>query len=182
MGVLTEGRVVRWRSAGFTLFELVAVMAILAVLATVASVALSSYRMRAKLDGARSELQVIQVGLEAYRARFGDYPKLPEFGEGEFSQLSTANAYLLNALNGRIGPAHDEIDVPSMLNNSVLTFSESGLPLSGLKDMEILDPWGSPYVYDDEPTNDSGQELFGYRLRSLGPDETIDTEDDIEAE
>lgn len=172
----------RLPEAGFTLFELVSVLAILAVLATVSAVALNSYRAKAKEDRAKSDLQVIQVGLEAYRARFGDYPRLPVFGEGNFEALSNSNAYLFNALNGRLGPSHDLINVPSMLNNSVLTFSQEGLPLSGLRDMEILDPWENPYVYDDEPKNASDQELFGYRLWSYGPDGVNGTKDDIEAE
>ncbi|MDQ8182459.1 prepilin-type N-terminal cleavage/methylation domain-containing protein [Pelagicoccus sp. SDUM812005] len=163
---------------GFTLLELMVVAAIIAILVSIGSVTFFSQRGEAKKDRARADLQVIQQGLEAYRARFGDYPRYPDnFPAG----IASEEAYLLNALCGQIGPAGHKISgsgIPVMLNTSLLSYSNPGLPFSGLQENAIVDPWGKTYEYDDEPKNADDELLFGYILRSAGPDGEFNTEED----
>lgn len=164
----------------FTLIEVMVVLAILVVLGAIGGAFFFGQRAGAKEDRARADLQVIQLGLEAYRARFGDYPKVPtDFSS--FAEIDDASEYLLNALNGRIGPNHDELSsttIPSMLNNSLLTFAEVELPLTQIKKNHIVDPWGNAYLYDSDPVRESDSKLiFGYELKSLGPDGKEGTDD-----
>lgn len=163
---------------GFTLLEMVTVMAILALLAGLSSFVFFGQKDVARGDRARADMQIIQQGLEAYKARFGDYPKRPASGS-DTDDLSDSQ-YLLNALCGQIGPAGHDISgqgFPVMLNTSVLEFSEPGLPLSGIQANSIVDPWGTEYEYDYRPDSDSW-DIFGYTLRSAGPDRDFSTEGD----
>ncbi|EDY81232.1 prepilin-type N-terminal cleavage/methylation domain protein [Verrucomicrobiia bacterium DG1235] len=166
------------RSA-FTIMEMVVVVAIIGILASVSFGVLVKQRAGAKEDKARADLQVIQVGLEAYRARFGDYPKIPTFGTntGEVN-LSGGNAFLLNALNGWRGPSGDSIAVKSMLNNASLSFESHPPPIAAEAENKILDPWDNAYVYDYRP-DDSGWETYGYRLYSIGSDGTDGSGDEV---
>jgi len=157
--------------AAFTLIELVIVMAVLAILGAITIGGVSGGRGGAKLSQAKSELQVIQHGLEAYRARFGDYPRIPDDAAMDaLANVADEEAYLFNALHGRIGPAHQKIDnVSSMLNSASLSFEQRELPLGdSLLNNRIVDPWGNAYEYDYRP-NDASWEVFGYILYSFGP-------------
>ncbi len=169
--------------AAFTLIEVTAVIAILTVLMAISGMVFFAQGGHAKRDRARADIQVIQQALEAYKARFGDYPKIPASYP---DQKITSNAeYLLNALCGQIGPAHDIVSgsgIPSMLNTSLLVYAAPGLPLSGVQKNSILDPWGNAYSYDYTP-DDPAWEIFGYTLRSFGPNgEKENPGDDILAE
>lgn len=163
---------------GFTLIELLVVLGVLGLFATIALSYYIGGRGQSKVDKAKADMQVIQLGLEAYRARFGDYPR--------FSVVGVANSeekYLLNALFGRIGPAHQEVsDTPPMVNSAVLSFANGSLPLSSLVSNMIVDPWGNAYRYDSTPTNAASEALFGYLLDSAGPDGAFGNEDDIVAD
>ncbi len=164
---------------GFTLLELMVVAAIIAILASIGAAVFMGQRGSAKEDRARADIQVIQQGLEAYKARFGDYPRISDSFSNE--TISTAEEYLLNALCGQIGPSGDVISgsgIPAMLNTSLLSYAQPGLPLSSVKSNAIVDPWGKAYEYDDEPRNAGGELLFGYGLRSAGPDGNFNTEED----
>ncbi|MBD5779710.1 type II secretion system protein GspG [Pelagicoccus sp. NFK12] len=168
---------------GFTLLELLVVTAIVAILVSIGGTVFFSQRNTAKFDRAEADLQVIQQGLEAYKARFGRYPEMPETFSN--ATISTEEEYLLNALCGQIGPSGDIISgsgIPVMLNTSLLSYGKAGLPLSGVQKNSIIDPWGKAYQYDPEPKNESDDLLFGYELSSAGPDGSFGTEDDIVAQ
>lgn len=173
---------------GFTLIEMITVLAVLGILAGASVVVFFGGRSESKNDKARGDIQVIQQALEAYKARFGDYPRIPNPYTG-LGVVDTKEEYLLNALFGRIGPAHQAISgIPVMLNSAVLDFANQSLPYKdenvaadALKSNWIVDPWGNAYEYDYQPNLITWLE-FGYRLRSLGADGTSGTEDDILAE
>ncbi|MDQ8187567.1 prepilin-type N-terminal cleavage/methylation domain-containing protein [Pelagicoccus sp. SDUM812002] len=170
------------RKQAFTLLEMVTVMAILALLMGVSAFMFFGQKDAAREDRARADIQIIQQGLEAYKARFGDYPRVPDtYPNG----ITSNSEYLLNALCGQIGPTGDIISgtgIPVMLNTSPLTYSNPGLPLSAVQANSIIDPWGSEYEYDYKP-DDNTWEFFGYELRSYGPNGKRDTGvDDLLAE
>jgi len=166
---------------GFTILELSIALGLISIMTALGFAIVTSKKREARIRRAEADLQVIQLGLEAYRARFGDYPQVPETFTGSLSSLSGSNEYLLNALNGQIGPGHDVVsDTPSMLNNAVLNFSKAGLPLNGLQSNSIVDPWGQEYMYSSKPMEGS-VELFGYMLKSAGPDGVFGSQDDIVA-
>ncbi|MDQ8204567.1 type II secretion system protein GspG [Pelagicoccus sp. SDUM812003] len=174
--------------AALTVIELVLVMAVVGILTSLLVVAFSQTRVDSKIKRANADLHVIQVGLEQYRGRFGDYPRIPDIDGGAVfpDPVTSNNSYLLNALSGKIGPSHAVVDdVPSMLNHGLLTLSnpEDGYPMEDAVDNELVDPWGHAYAYDYRP-KDAGWLMFGYKLYSFGPDGSDDSGegDDIVAE
>lgn len=176
---------VDWRrnGRGLTLIEMMVVLFIMAVLFSIGFTLVPHFKEKSLSDRAAADLIVIQHGLELYRARFGDYPRVSLESATTGNAPASPNAYLFNALNGRFGPAHDLIDAPSMLNNALLTLERNELPQHGVEplayvDNQILDPWGEPYIYDYRPS-DSDWEQFGYELYSAGGDGKSGTEDDI---
>jgi prepilin-type N-terminal cleavage/methylation domain-containing protein len=62
---------------GFTLTEMIVVMAVIVLLATILLPMLLKVYGRGKKTRASADLQAIAVGLDAYRADFGDYPRFP---------------------------------------------------------------------------------------------------------
>ena len=163
---------------GFTLFEMVVVLGVLGILGTLAFAFFPAAKENNRKARAAGDLVVIQQGLEAYRSKYGDYPRytgvLPP-------SVTNGEEYLLNALNGRFGPEQNKIDVNSMLNNALLVFEKPDLPFDLVRRNRIIDPWGQPYLYEDQPKNAAGKFLFGYVLYSTGPDKVADGGDDIYA-
>lgn len=160
---------------GFTLFELVLVLALLSVLVTLSLGFYLKGRSDVKLDRAKADLQVIQQALESYRARFGDYPKIPDSYTG-LGIVDTEKEYLLNALFGKIGPAGQAVSgIPVMVNSAILEYANAALPykdeasaVDSLKSNWFVDPWGNAYEYNYRP-QDGSWLVFGYELRSFGP-------------
>ncbi len=194
---VAQPRSVSVRRRGLTLIEIVCVLMILALLGVIGASMAPKLIDGAKIKRARADLHVIQQALEAYKARFGDYPRVTDDTKSKAALGEIPNVeavYLLNALNGQIGPAGDRISgVPSMLNNALLTFGKNDLPypIPGQTNVKtgarIVDPWGSPYRYAYDPTakNDQGEstwQQFGYRLYSFGTDRSEGGGDDVVAQ
>lgn len=66
------------RRAGFTLLELVIVVAIIAVLASVVAPNLVRHASDAKVQAARSQIEMLGLALEAYHLDIDDYPTSEE--------------------------------------------------------------------------------------------------------
>ncbi|MBK1876534.1 hypothetical protein [Pelagicoccus mobilis] len=173
----------------FTLFELILVMGVLGLLVGSSLVIFLGGRSEVKKDRAKADMQVIQQGLEAYRARFGDYPKIPSNYSG-LGVVDTPEEFLLNALFGKIGPVYDVVaGIPVMVNSSILEYANQALPYideavpaNSLKSNWFIDPWGNAYEYDYRPS-DNDWLVFGYTLRSYGENGVRDANgDDIVAE
>ena len=164
--------------SGFTLFEMVVVLGVLGILGAVVFAFFPAAKETNRKARAAGDLMVIQQGLEAYRSKYGDYPRytgvLP-------ASVASGEEYLLNALNGRFGPKQNKIDVNSMLNNALLVFENPDLPFDEVRHNRIIDPWRQPYLYEDRPKNAAGKFLFGYLLYSTGPDKVTGGGDDIYA-
>ena len=154
--------------SGFSVFEIIGVMAVIAIIMTMLVMSLGGIRPAADSKAAQSEIILIQQALEAYKSRFGEYPKKVTVGGSNPSM----EVILFNALmgtlasNGRLG------NFSSVLDRNNLSFATTNFPLVGvtpaLADNQLLDPWGVPYQYRYDPV-DASWENFSYVLFSAGP-------------
>ena len=154
--------------SGFSLFEIIGVMAVITIIMTMLVMSLGGIRPAADSKAAQSEIILIQQALEAYKSRFGEYPKNVTVGGSNPSM----EVILFNALmgtlasNGRLG------NFSSVLDRNNLSFATTNFPLVGvtpaLADNQLLDPWGVPYQYRYDPV-DASWENFSYVLFSAGP-------------
>jgi len=154
-------------SKGFTLTELLEVILIIGFLSGLLLVVVSGAFESGRKNQAKSELAALSVGLEAYRNKFGDYPRLTiRLEANDPGDPTDEGVKFFKALSGIRGPDSGSED----LNPSFPPFLELGnFSLAGHSvndDLVIHDPWGSCYIYE-YPSNSSA----GYMLYSLGPDQ-----------
>ncbi len=121
------------RAKGFTLIELMVVILIIAMLATFVAPNVMSKLKRAKADLAKPKMAVIENALKSFEFDCG---RLPEESEGGLQAL-------------------------------VATQAPPGLEEKWhgpyLKQSQLLDPWGNPYVYVQEGQFNPGSfDLISY--------------------
>jgi len=164
--------------SGFTLIELMAVLGTIALLIGLAiglgpGLAERTARLRAEAD-----LSVLMSALESYRQSFGDYPQTGSCptseGSGGTALEATAEAKLLNALLGRLGPTLRAVRHRAFVHPDRLA-TASGRPLErgsfeGPWPDAFADPWGRPYVYAYRVSSSARWDADGYILYSRGPD------------
>ena len=154
--------------SGFSLFEFVGVMAVITIIMTMLVMSLGGIRPAADSKAAQSEIILIQQALEAYKSRFGEYPKKVTVGGSNPSM----EVILFNALMGTLASNGKLGNFSSVLDRNNLSFATTNFPLVGgtpaLADNQLLDPWGVPYQYRYDPV-DASWENFSYVLFSAGP-------------
>lgn len=169
-------RLRRSKQQGFTLIELLMVIAVIMTLAGITlgiSRGVQNAQARAK---AKAELAMIAQGLEQFKLRYGDYPWHDSDG-------TDTNQMLLFALSGRMtmerqsdGSIVVDATEVDQDNADVLKRAKflDDTKFSTTKDkdgntLELLDPWGNPYIYwykwENTPEN---WDVFGYHLYSTG--------------
>ena len=142
---------------GFTLIELMVVNVIIGVLASVALPAYSSYREKAMIAQATSDLKVIQYAIEILAIDTERWP-----GPGEVGEVADAECWDLS------GPA------AGLLANDGSFTGWDGPYLDSVP----KDPWGNPYIYISP-----GLHHKDYDLESYGKDgEDGGTGDDRDVE
>jgi len=141
---------------------------VITIIMTMLVMSLGGIRPAADSKAAQSEIILIQQGLEAYKSRFGEYPKKVTVGGASPSM----EVILFNALMGTLAPNGKLGNFNSVLDRTNLTFATTNFPLVGgtpaLADNQLLDPWGVPYQYRYDP-DDASWENFSYVLFSAGP-------------
>ena len=140
------------RKAAFTLVELLVSMLIVGILAGLLFSISGGVFNRGERSRAVSELNAIKVALEAYRARFSDYPDVESARQ------------LFDALDGKLGPRANPLVPPYPPFLQAGSFS-----LGNEESPELLDPWENPYIYlyiNGEGTHP----ISSFVLFSAGPD------------
>jgi len=154
--------------SGFSVFEIIGVMAVITIIMTMLVMSLGGIRPAADSKAAQSEIILIQQALEAYKSRFGEYPKKVTVGGSNPSM----EVILFNALMGTLASNGKLGNFSSVLDRNNLSFATTNFPLVGgtpaLADNQLLDPWGVPYQYRYDPV-DASWENFSYVLFSAGP-------------
>ena len=143
-------------------------MAVITIIMTMLVMSLGGIRPAADSKAAQSEIILIQQALEAYKSRFGEYPKKVTVGGSNPSM----EVILFNALMGTLASNGKLGNFSSVLDRNNLSFATTNFPLVGgtpaLADNQLLDPWGVPYQYRYNPV-DASWENFSYVLFSAGP-------------
>ena len=128
------------RTKSFTLVELLAVMLVIVVLAGI-SIGVASYtQKKMQTQIARTQLALIGVALENYKADWGFYPATtPVRISTTYSAESTNNAYLYSALF-----AHGKKYLSGFPPSQIRTNQATGLT-------NIVDVFGIPFNYYNSP-------------------------------
>jgi prepilin-type N-terminal cleavage/methylation domain len=135
---------------GFTLVELLVVMAILAILAGLVTAGSQMARKRGAVTKTKAMIAALEVSANAYQFDMGGYPP-------------TGNAELVKAMS----------DMESYSGNPDWHGPYMELKEDDLKDGEVMDPWGKPYVYVQPGTHRPAS----FDLYSTGPNGTGDGTD-----
>jgi prepilin-type N-terminal cleavage/methylation domain-containing protein len=147
---------------GFTLIELLAVIAIMAVLAGIVVAVASHVLGVADRKAAQARIAVISLALDRYNAAYSCYPS-------NFTLAVGSNPGVFSKL---------AIYAPDLLTLGLQTNTTRTPPC-----VEILDPWGNPFIYTRPRYRPGGatERLAedSFELRSQGPDGLLNTKDDI---
>lgn len=140
---------------GFTLVELLVVIAILGILMSLATAGAQSARKRGAVTKARTTVAGLETAISMYQGDMGDYPE-------------TGNEALVAAMTEDPGDAD--------WSGPYMEFKEDEL-----KDGQLVDPWGQPYLYVSVNGGSPQHRQRSYDLYSIGPNGTDDdgTQDDI---
>ena len=140
---------------GFTLVELLVVIAILGILISLVTAGAQTARRRGAVTKGKTTIAAFETAIAMYHGDMGEYPP-------------SGNAGLVSALED------DPDDVDWM--GPYMEFKQDEV-----EGGELLDPWGSPYVYVSVNGGSPQHRQRSYDLYSYGPNTANDqgTGDDI---
>ena len=133
----------------FTLVELLVVIAIIGILVSLVTAGAQSARRRGAVAKAKAAISALETAIAMYQGDMGDDPK-------------SGNATLVAALQD------DPSDV--RWNGPYMEFKQDEL-----KDGQLIDPWGQPYVYVSINGGSPTHRIHSYDLSSFGPNGTDDS-------
>ena len=139
----------------FTLVELLVVIAILGILISLVTAGAQAARRRGAVTKAKTTISALETAIAMYSGDMGEYPK-------------TGNDSLVHALQD--DPKNVSWQGPYM------EFKQDDL-----KDGQLIDSWGNPYVYVSANGGSPEHRQRSYDLYSFGPNGVDDqgTGDDI---
>ena len=143
------------QNLAFTLVELLVVIAILGILISLVTAGAQAARRRGAITKAKTTVSSLDTAIVMYQGDIGDYP-------------ASDNEDLVSALQD--DPGNVNWDGPYM------EFKHDEV-----KDGQLLDPWGNPYVYISANGGSPEHHQKTYDLYSYGPNGKDDagTGDDI---
>ena len=140
----------RSRSAlAFTLVELLVVIAILGILMSLVTGGAIMARRKGAITAAKVKVAQMEIPITTYKNDMGDYPK-------------SGNANLVSALQD--DPKDPHWDGP------YVEFKQDEL-----KDGELIDPWGHPFVYVSINGGSPEHRARSYDFYSFGPNGNDDS-------
>ena len=137
------------RKKGFTLVELLVVIAIIGILMGLVTAGAQAARRRAAVTKAKGMIGSLETAIAMYNGDMGQYPK-------------SGNKTLVSALEE--DPKNPDWNGPYM------EFKKEDL-----KEGEVIDPWGRPYLYVSVNGGSPEHRTSSYDLSSLGPNGTNDS-------
>lgn len=141
----------------FTLIELLAALAIVAALAGLLIGGGRRAVEMGKSAKTKAELATLAAALDTYKRAHGDYPR------------TASGAQFLQALVGRRGPGGEPIAGRMLLELAHFTVADAADPRADAN-AELLDAWGTPYVYAYKTAAPLAWRRSGFVLYSNGPD------------
>jgi len=194
---------------GFTLIEMLVVIGILTLLMTITVIGIGRYQQSGRVAEARTRLASLQVLVEAYADRHGDYPpsRLEHLGVEDANEVNAGIEALTAAFFSR-EHSGERPDGDWLINVDGDRAEDLELATGGSALNEIKDPWDNPIVYivngdyDREhvyrltdvasgesedvtvrarrnPLTETYHEFEGFQLVSAGPDGLWGSEDDL---
>ncbi len=136
------------KKRAFTLVELLVVIAILGILASLIAAGAQTARRRAAVTKAKATIESLGTAIAMYQGDMGSYP--PTTNQGMVSALME-------------DPKNPDWNGPYM-----------EIKKDELKDGELIDPWGKPYVYVSVDGGSPKHRPKSFDLFSNGPNGTDD--------
>ncbi|MBI2885458.1 MAG: type II secretion system major pseudopilin GspG, partial [Candidatus Omnitrophica bacterium] len=142
-------------SVGFTLVELLIVIAILGILMSLVTAGAQTARRRGAVAKAKATIAALETAIAMYHADLGSYP-------------ASGNAELVAALTEEPDDANWQGPYMELKQDEVVNG-------------ELVDPWGSPYLYESVNEGSPTHRTQSYDLFSVGPNGSDDggTQDDL---
>jgi general secretion pathway protein G len=131
------------KSRGFTLVELLVVIAIMGILISLVTAGAQAARRRGALTKAKTTISALETAIAMYSGDMGEYPP-------------TGNEALTKALQ------EDPQDID--WQGPYMEFKHDEL-----KDGQLVDPWGRPYVYVSANGGSPEHRPKSFDLSSIGP-------------
>lgn len=140
------------RNAAFTLTEMLVVIGIMLLLAALLMPALKGLKESRKNDDCRAEIEYLNTAIEQYRGEFGDYPPsdiglaatVPNQGNKALVACLATSLSKQPYLRSYLMANHDKVRVT---NEQAAAKPDWRFTDNPLNYREMLDPWGSPYIY-----------------------------------
>lgn len=165
--------------AGFTLIEIMVVIVIITILVGIVIGASKYSQTKACTSRAKAEIAAMETALESFKSDNGYYPVSTDNPAN-----NTLNSILLyNSLAA--GPKVYFSFKANQLRNfggvaTVSTFCPTGTTVTNVPNVAIIDPFGVPYDYFQNPCGSGGlNNSATFDLWSYGPDNANNTADDI---